>query len=140
TEEALAWARRARELDPFSASGTQVGWILFIARRDDAAIQELRSVLAVHPDDVRTQWTLGFVLIGKGQPDQAIPVLEKIVSIMQRSPGSIELLATAKARAGQRAEALQLIQELKRRRQKGYIPAGAFINPYLALRDYDEAF
>jgi hypothetical protein len=50
------------------------------------------------------------------------------------------LLATAYAHAGRRAEAFRLINELKRRRRKSYIPAGAFINPYLGLGDYDQAF
>jgi tetratricopeptide (TPR) repeat protein len=59
---------------------------------------------------------------------------------MHRSPGSIELLATAYAQAGRRTEALRLLNELKRRRQTSYVPAGVFINPYLALGDYDEAF
>lgn len=59
---------------------------------------------------------------------------------MDRSPGGVELLATACARAGRRTEALRLVEELKLRRQKGYIPPGAFINPYLALGDYNEAF
>jgi TolB-like protein/DNA-binding winged helix-turn-helix (wHTH) protein/Tfp pilus assembly protein PilF len=140
TDEALAWARRARELDPLSARGTQIGWILFQARRYDEAIQELQSTVRVHPDDAGAQFTLGFALIGGGNPEQAIPVLEKVVSTMHRSPGSIELLATAKARAGRRSEAIRLINELKRRGQRGYIPAGALINPYLALGDYDEAF
>ena len=53
TEEALAWAQRARELDPFAVSGGDIGWILFQARRYDEAIRELRSVLAVQPDDAR---------------------------------------------------------------------------------------
>ncbi|PYX88587.1 MAG: hypothetical protein DMG68_08055 [Acidobacteria bacterium] len=140
TEEALAWARRARELDPIGVWGTQIGWILFQERRYDESIQELRSVLAVHPDDANAQLSLGFALIGKGQPEQAIAVLEKTVSIMHRSPGSIELLATAKASAGRRAEAIRLINELKRRGQSAYMPAGALINPHLALGEYDEAF
>ena len=59
---------------------------------------------------------------------------------MGRSPGSIELLATADAYAGRRSQALRLIDELKQRRQKTFVPAGAFINPYLALHNYDEAF
>jgi serine/threonine-protein kinase len=48
TEEALAWSRRARELDPLGVSGTSIGWILFQSRRYDEAIRELRCVLAVH--------------------------------------------------------------------------------------------
>ena len=140
TDEAVEWAQQGRALDPLGVSGTDIGWILFNSRRYDEAIRELRSVLAVHPDDARALWFLGFTLIGKGQSEEAIPVLEKTVSIMNRSPGSIEVLATAYAHAGRRNDALRLMEELKRRRQTGYIPAGAFINPYLALGDYDQAF
>ena len=140
TDEAVEWAQQGRALDPLGVSGTDIGWILFNSRRYDEAIRELRSVLAVHPDDARALWVLGFTLIGKGQSEEAIPVLEKTVSIMNRSPGSIEVLATAYAHAGRRNDALRLMEELKRRRQTGYIPAGAFINPYLALGDYDQAF
>ena len=97
-------------------------------------------MLAVRPDDSDALWLLGFALIADGRSEEAIPVLEKTVSIMDRSPGAIELLATAYAHAGRRAEALRLLDELKRRQQTGYVPAGAFINPYLGLGDYDQAF
>jgi TolB-like protein/DNA-binding winged helix-turn-helix (wHTH) protein/Tfp pilus assembly protein PilF len=139
-EEALVWAQRGRELDPLAVSGVDIGWILFQSRRYPEAMHELRSVLAAQPDDVGALWFLGFTLIGNAQAEEAIPILEKAVSLMNRSPGSIELLATANARAGHRTEALRLIDELKRRRQTGYLPAGALINPYLALGDYDQAF
>jgi TolB-like protein/Tfp pilus assembly protein PilF len=140
TEEALSWAQRARELDPLGVSGVEIGWILLQARRYDEAVREFRSVLAVHSDDTLALWGLGFVLIVKGQPEEAIPVLEKAVSIMDRSPGSIGMLATAYAHAGRRTQALRLLGELKRRRQTTYVPAGAFISTCLALGDYDQAF
>ena len=78
--------------------------------------------------------------MAKGQPEQATLELEKTASLMHSSPGSLELLATAEAHAGHRSEALRLINELKQQRQKSYIPAGAFINPYLTLHDYNEVF
>ena len=140
TEEALAWAQRARELDPLGASGSEIGWILLQARRYDEAVREFHSVLAVHSDDALNLWGLGFALIAKGQSEEAIPVLEKAVSIMDRSPGSIGMLATAYAHAGRRTQALRLLGELKRRRQTTYVPAGAFISTCLALGDYDQAF
>ena len=139
-DEALNWARRARELDPLGVSGVSIAWILFHARRYDEAIRELRSELVVHPDDVWAQLTMGFVLMANGQPEEASSILEQTMSLMKSSPGSLELLATAYAKAGRRSEALRLINELKRRRQKTYVPAGALINPYLALGDYQEAF
>lgn len=138
-EEALAWVQRGRQHDPLAVSGVQIGWILFHARRYNEAIRELRGVLAVKPDDASALFFLGFALIGNGQSEEAIPVVEKVVSIMH-NPGSIELLATANAHAGRRTEALRLINEMKRGRQTGYVPSGAFINPYLGLGDYDEAF
>ena len=139
TQEALSWVERGRELDPLGSADT-VGFLLIMARRYDESIREYRSVLAVHPEYTNARWGLGFALILNQQTDQAIPELEKTVAMMNRSPGSLEMLATAYARAGRRQDALTLINELKQRRQRGYVPAGAFINPYLALGDYDQAF
>jgi TolB-like protein/tetratricopeptide (TPR) repeat protein len=139
-DEALAWTQRAREHDPLAVSGIRMGEILFHARRYDEAIQEIRGVLATKRDDPDALWGLGFPLIANGQAEEAIPELEKVVAASDRSPGSVELLATAYASAGHRTEALRLINELKRRRQTTYVPAGAFINPYMGLGDYDQAF
>src|SRR5260370_16123119 len=49
TEEALASARRAQELDPLAFDGAQVGWILFQSRRYAQAIRELRNGFALAP-------------------------------------------------------------------------------------------
>ncbi len=140
-DEALAWAKRARELDPLDSNASiNIGWILFHARRYDEAIKELRSVLAIYPDSGYARDFLAFALIGSGRPGEAIPELERASVLMRSSPGPIELLATAYAQEGRRTDALRIIDELKRRREDSYVPAGAFINPYLALRDYNEAF
>lgn len=139
TQEALAWAKRGRELDPLGNADT-VGWHLLMARRYEESIREYRTTLVVHPDSANARWGLGFALIANNQPQEAIPVLESAVSIMRRSPGSIGMLAAAHARAGNRTQALRLIDELRQRRQKGYIPAGAFVDSHLAVGDYDQAF
>ena len=140
TEEALTWAQRGRELDPLAVSGEGIAWILFQARRYDEALREVRSVLAVHPDNAGLLWDLGFVLIANGQPKEAIPALEKALSVSDRSPGVIGVLIRAYAHAGRRADAFRLLAELKRRKLAGYVPAGAFVNAYLGLGDYDQAF
>ena len=139
-EEALQWVRRGRELDPVAVSGTEVAWILFQSRRYDEAMQELRSVLAVRPDDSAALWFLGFVLIAKNQPNDAIPVLEKTFSVSGHSSAVIGVLIRAYAHAGRRADALRLLAELKKRKQAGYVPAAAFVNAYLGLGDNEEAF
>jgi len=143
TEEALEWSRRARELEPIGITGNTMGWILFQSRHYDEAIRELRSDLAVRHDDASTYWScwfLGFALIANGQPDEAIPVLEKALALSERNPAVIGVLVRAYAHAGRRAEALRLLDELKRRQQKGYVPTAAFVNAYLGLGDNEQAF
>ena len=139
-DEALTWSRRARELDPLGDSTTGMGWILFCARRYDEAIPELRSKLALRPDDALALWVLGFVFIADNRPEEAIPALEKAVSVSDRSPGIMGVLVAAYAHAGRQTDALRLLAELKTRNQKGYVPAAAFITAYLGLGDYNEAF
>lgn len=139
-EEALAWARRARELDPHGIASTRVGWILFNARRFDEAIRELRGVLAVHPEDATANFFLGFSLIANRQSAEAIPVLEKTVFLMDRSPGPMGVLVHAYAYSGRRPEALRLLAELKRRQQAGYVPPAVFVNAYFGLDQNDQGF
>jgi TolB-like protein/Tfp pilus assembly protein PilF len=139
-DEALAMSRRALELDPLGGIGTELGWVLFHARRYDEAIRELRNVVAVHPDRATALNVLGQVLIFKGDSEEAISLLEKTHAMTNSSPGSILWLAVAYAHAGRRTEAVHLIDELKLRQKTTYVSPAAFVYPYLALGDYDQAF
>jgi TolB-like protein len=133
-DEALTWTQRAREIDPLGHSSITDGFILFHARRYDEAVRELRSVGAAYPN----HWYLGFALIANGQPDEAIKVLESGLST-DRSPTVMGLLVRAYAHAGRRADALRLLDELKSRQQKTYVPSAAFVNAYLGLDDNEQA-
>lgn len=140
TDEALAWVKRGRELDPVAVTGASVAWILFQGRHYDEAIREARGAAAVRPDDAATLQALGFVLMGKDRYAEAIPALEKAVALSNGSPASEGLLVRAYARAGRRGDALRVLANLKARREKGYIPAAAFVNAYLGLGEKEEAF
>jgi pentatricopeptide repeat protein len=67
-------------------------------------------------------------------------VLEKARSVSHDSPGITGVLVSAYAHAGRRTDALRVLSELKRRREKGYVPAAAFVQAYLGLDDKDQAF
>jgi len=140
TEEALTWARRGRDLDPMAVSGTTIGDILFYSRRYQEAIHEYRSALAVQPEDASALWGLGFALVANNQPEDAIPVLQKALSVSNRSPGVMGVLIRAYAHAGRHSDALRLLAELNERSKAGYVPAGAFVNAYLGLGENDQAF
>ena len=139
TEEAVTWVRRSRDLDPFEVSAAEVTWILFLAHRFPEAVEESRSGVAVQPDDPGILWDLGYSLIANGQPEAAIPSLEKGFAISDRSPGIAGVLIRAYAHAGRRADALRLLAELKQRQKSGYIPSAAFVNAYLGLGDTEQA-
>ena len=140
TDEAQRWVLRARELDPVGVDSGNVGWTLFLSRHYVEAIRELRSAVAVHPDDAGAYWFLGFALSGNGQNEEAIPVLRKALSLSDNSPGVMGVLVRAYAHAGHRSEALQLLEQLKQRQKQGYVPAAAFVNAYLGLEDKDQVF
>jgi pentatricopeptide repeat protein len=140
TDEAVTWAQRGRQLDPLAVSGDDLAWILFLARRYDESEREVRSLLAMHPDDAGALWDLGFALIANGQPEAAVPALEKARAVSNRSPGVTGVLIRAYAHAGRRTDALRLLAELKKRKQAGYVPAAAFVNAYLGLGDNEQAF
>jgi TolB-like protein/Flp pilus assembly protein TadD len=139
TDEAVTSIKRARALDPVAVSGASVAWILFQAHHYEDAIRESQSALALQPDNAGYLTTLGFALIANNQPADAIPGLEKAVSL-SGSPASTGILIRAYAHAGRRSDALRLLAELKRRKQAGYVPAGAFVNAYLGLGDKEQAF
>src|SRR5262249_37024421 len=140
TEEAMAWSRRARELDPLGPRVNGLCLLLFEARHYVEAMDEFRSVVALRPDGAGALGDLAIALIAKGRPEEAIPVLEKSVSVSDGSPPVVGHLIMAYAFAGRRADALRLLGELKRRRQAGYVPTPAFVNAYLGLREYDQVF
>lgn len=136
--EAIEWSERARELDPLASVG-ELGWILFQARRYDEAARELRAALAGTPEDSSALWSLGFVLIAEDKPGDAIPLLEKAVSVSHGSPGVRGVLVRAYANAGQRKNALRLLDELRRQRQTEYVPAGALAQAYVGIGDKEQA-
>jgi TolB-like protein/Flp pilus assembly protein TadD len=140
TDEAVAEVQRARELDPIGVSGDSVSRILFHARRYDDAIRESSSAVAVQPDNALNLMSLGFALIANNKPADAIPILEKALSLSKGSPAVVGGLIRAYAHAGRRSDAVRLLAELKQRRKAGYIPAGAFVNAYLGLGDKEQAF
>jgi tetratricopeptide (TPR) repeat protein len=136
--EAIDWANQARELDPL-VSGSNLAWILYQVRRYDEAARELRAALAVRPDDPVALWFLGFVLIAEQKPYDAIPVLEKAVSVSQGSPGARGVLVRAYAGAGRRKDAFRVLNGLKRQRQREYVPPAAFVQAYMGVGDYEQA-
>jgi pentatricopeptide repeat protein len=67
-------------------------------------------------------------------------VLERAALQSERNPAELGVLARAYARAGRRAEALRILDELIRRRHDGYVAPAPFVHAYVGLDDHDKAF
>ncbi|HEY2064458.1 MAG TPA: hypothetical protein VGG84_00755, partial [Gemmatimonadaceae bacterium] len=136
--EELAEAQRGLTAEPLSpAAHAELGRALYFARRYDDALAQLRNVASLHPPLRRTARYVGEVFLTKGQWADAIDVLQPDAS---RSPQSMALLGYALARSGARAEAEQVLAELRAGLPTGSGSAFAVAEVYAGLRDYDQAF
>ncbi len=134
-EEAIAEGRRALELDPLSVSiHTAVGDVLFYARRYDDAIDMYRKALELDPDFLAGHSDLARALEHSGRVDEAIRSYEKAVALAGDTVADPSIgLANACAVAGRRREALDVLEELKRRRDRQYVSPWGLASIYARL-------
>ena len=113
-EEAIAESGHAVELDPISplSLGSRA-MIFFRSRRYDEAIQSSRRALDLDPTFANALWWEGLSYAGKGDFPKAIASLTKAVS-MNDGPLFRALLGYVYGRAGERAKALGILDELTR--------------------------
>jgi serine/threonine protein kinase/TolB-like protein len=137
--EAVSQLKRARELDPaapsiFSALGT----ILYYARRLDEAAAVLQEAVRTYPNAGGIHAHLGDVYRLQGRHAEALDEYRRAASLFG-DPGvaTRSRMAVAYAAAGNRAEALRLLEELRPSHDPEATYAMAAI--YAALGDKEQA-
>lgn len=139
-QEAIAEARRARQLDPLSAVfNAFVGATLYFARRYDEAVEECRKTIDLHPDFGVAHWYLGRAYLQKGRQQEALAELQKAVTLSGGSPLMKGSLGVAYARAGDRAAAERTLDELEALRAGSYASALDIAEIHVALGDRERA-
>ena len=114
-QEALAFAERAKRLDPVSpAALMNVAAILYFARRYDEATVELNATLDLAPDFGPARILLGRVYAAKGMPDRAVDELKRAEALLGPRPDVTTPHAYVLARAGRHREARAFADELRR--------------------------
>jgi predicted Zn-dependent protease len=86
------------------------------------AEKQLRTAMAQYPQDERLLFNLGLVLHDRGKPDEAMVVMERLVSVNSRHSDALNFIAYALAESGkdlERAERL-IRQALSARPSDGY--------------------
>jgi len=115
TDEALAEAKRARELEPFSPIiSSHPGWINYLSRNAEATIEEAGKTLKLDPNFFPAQRYLALAYELQGKYNEAVAEFQKAVSLSRGGALIKAELGHAYALAGKRGEALQVIDDLQR--------------------------
>jgi TolB-like protein/Tfp pilus assembly protein PilF len=139
-EQAIAEARRAQELDPLAnPSWEGLCWLLIMARQYDSALTECQKAMERVPDFGFAHGSLGLAYAEKGRFSEAVAEAQRGARL-DDSPVMLALLAQVQALAGQRREALTVLDDLKRLTKRRYVCSYEVAAAYVALGDKEEAF
>ncbi len=139
-EEAIARMRKSQELDPLSLIiSVAVGWSLYLSRRYEEAIEQLRRTAELDVNYPVTYWILGLALRKTGSYEQAMTEGEKGVRLSGGSPMMRAALAQTCAEAGRRAEALEILEDLKELGKKKYVAACFLAGIHVGLGENEVA-
>jgi tetratricopeptide (TPR) repeat protein len=122
-EEAAAEVRRAQELDPLSTyANTVAGMVFSMAGENEDAVAEFQKALDIDPNFVLGLHSLAGVHIRQSNYDDAIAVLDRVIATTGRAPFYIATLGWACGAAGKHDQAREILQELRQRSEKEYVP------------------
>jgi serine/threonine-protein kinase len=139
-DEAVREATRAQRLDPLSPIvNANVGWTLFLAGRRDRALAELERAVRVDPLNAMAYFYLGATHGAAGRFGEAVAMFEKCLEIAGGFPGVQEAMVSARALAGDRQPAIDLLDATEDGRRPGYTLLSMVARIDLCLGDPDKA-
>jgi TolB-like protein/tetratricopeptide (TPR) repeat protein len=140
-DEAVAERKQARELDPLSAYRTaDVGYPLYYAGRYDEAIVYFRKALELDPNLAWGYLWMGQANLEKKKYDEAIGQIQKAIALSEGNTRAVATLGYSYAVAGNRREALKILDELKNRSRRSYVSPYFLAVLYAGLGDKESAF
>ena len=140
-DEAIASIKRGQRLDPLSSVlNTEVGWMYFLARRYDEAVEHLQKAIEMDPEFWLAHSRLWEAHVQRGDVESANLEFEKTLSLAGNTPLVALQTATAYAQSGKRDNALRLLEGLKELWSQRYFSPFRIALIYAALRDADSTF
>lgn len=137
--EAVQSMKRARQLDPLSPIiQDDLGYVLYNARRYDEAIPEYLKALQMEPGFEPALIGLSMVYLEKQDFPNAISYAEQGYA-RAHSPSDRTHVYCANARAGKKAEAKQLRDEIEEDYRAGRASDGDMLGIYLCSGDKEHA-
>ena len=137
SEQALAEAKRAQEIDPLSLwANSNIGFVSYLARQYDEAILASQKTLELDPNFAVAHMIIGLSYVQKKMYDEGISELQK----GKANPDSRALLAYAYGLAGKKSEARKILDELGDLSNQKYVSPFPLAVAYTGLGDKNRAF
>ena len=141
SEEALAEARHAQELDPVSpAVDHYIAVQLCLARQFDQAIEQCRKTQEMDPNFPPTYYVLGQAYAANGMHREALAEYQRYSMLSRGNPLSLSVLGYAYGLLRERTEAIRVLDELRAASKQRYVSAVSFARIYVGLGEKDQAF
>lgn len=138
-EEALWEITRAQELDPLNLSiNTGVGHVLYLSGQIDRAIEQYKKTVELDPGFTLTHIWFGRPYLEKGMYPEAISELETAVRLSGESTLALAMLGHGLASAGRKQEALAILEKLKERSRRQYVPSYWIAAIYNGFKDKEQ--
>lgn len=139
--EALDSLRHALSLDPLSLIiTTDIGEILYRARRYDEALAQLQKAFEIDPNFRVAYFWQTNVALKMGRAAEVIAALEQTLRTQGESVSVKTALAAACALAGETERARLLLEQLQQQAQRDYVPPYYLAVVAAQLDDKDQAF
>jgi len=139
-EQAIAEAKRAVELDPFSRlTYGDPSWVLLMARRYDRALLESKTVVERQPDFGYARAVLGLSYAENGRYAEAVTEAQSAARL-DDSPFLLALLAQVHALSGNKSQAMRVLEDLEQLTKKRYVCSYEVATAYVLLKEKDRAF
>lgn len=139
-DEAINELKIARELDPLSVIiNTDLAKVHLLARRYDEANKLFESALDLDPNFDEAHALLGLNHSFSGRHAEAISEINKVQQL-HSNPGYLSFLGHIYARAGERAKAQQVIEEMTRFAKVSYVSPYWWSIVYAGLDDKEQTF
>jgi tetratricopeptide (TPR) repeat protein len=137
-EQAIAEAKRARELDPLALNQTAgIGYALYLARQYDQAVEQLKITLEIDKNYALSHAILAYTYDAMRRYNEAIAEYEAHIRLAGENASDQCYLGYSLAQAGRRNEAEAILKKLET--SKEYVSPAELAVLYLGLGDRENA-
>lgn len=138
---ALAEAEAMLALDPLSPWGNSgAGWTILFGGDYERAASQASRTLEMYPEAIHALYVLGSAELAQSRYREAAAAFERVTLISPADSMARAMLGHVYARLGRRDAVVDILEELRAKQQREYVPDLNFVFLYAALGDLDQAF